>query len=40
MSDRPLWMDQVHEYREDVSDYSMCLCGVPLYYHYATEPNE
>jgi hypothetical protein len=33
MSKRPKWMDEYHEFREDVADYSMCLCGIPVLYH-------
>lgn len=27
------WMDRFHEFREDVEDGSMCLCGTPATYH-------
>ncbi len=27
---RPAWTDRPHEIREDVSDGSMCLCGLPI----------
>jgi hypothetical protein len=26
-------MDELHEFRENVEDGSMCLCGIPAYYH-------
>lgn len=31
---RPVWMDRPHEFREDVDDYSMCVCGVPADVHH------
>ena len=27
------WENDVHEFHEDVSDYSMCLCGIPALTH-------
>jgi hypothetical protein len=30
---RRAWMDKPHEFRENVNDGSMCLCGIPAYYH-------
>ena len=27
------WENEVHEFREDVNDYSMCLCGIPQLAH-------
>jgi len=27
------WENEVHEFREDVNDYSMCLCGIPTFDH-------
>lgn len=30
---RPGWMDRPHEFREDVDDCSMCVCGVPADVH-------
>jgi len=30
-------MDEPHEFREDVDDYSMCVCGVPADVHADVE---
>ena len=37
MSKRATWMDQPHEFRENVNDGSMCLCGVPATVHHLVE---
>ena len=29
---------RLHEFEEDVEDYSMCLCGVPAMTHECVEP--
>lgn len=36
---RMRWMDEPHEFREDVYDMSMCLCGVPAMVHHLIEPS-
>jgi hypothetical protein len=33
MGKRKAWMDELHEFRENHNDGSMCLCGIPGTYH-------
>lgn len=30
-------MDRLHGFHENVNDGSMCLCGIPAYYHEVWE---